>query len=179
MHRGPFRMRVQGGEVPEMRQTSLVNSYLLASYLLGGWGGRTEPFVSSTFYTQDATFSVNLCAVSVLQNVKKCCEPFPYFLKLPGKVVNIFRQNLVCCGRAINSRLAVEGSIKGFKPNLASLYKDPDHIKRFLDILFETFFLDNFQIFTSVFALTSPPILPPVLHLCGLTPSEYRDFRSL
>lgn len=81
------------------------------------------------------------------------------------EVLNIFRQNLVCCGRAINSRLAVEGSIKGFKPSLASLYKDPDHIKRFLDILFETFFLDNFQIFTSVFALTSPPILPPVLHL--------------
>lgn len=98
---------------------------------------------------------------------------------LYGEVLNIFRQNLVCCGRAINSRLAVEGSIKGFKPSLASLYKDPDHIKRFLDILFETFFLDNFQIFTSVFALTSPPILPPVLHLCGLTPSEYRVFRSL
>lgn len=78
------------------------------------------------------------------------------------EVLNIFRQNLVCCGRAIQ---AVEGSIKGFKPSLASLYKDPDHIKRFLDILFETFFLDNFQIFTSVFALTSPPILPPVLHL--------------
>lgn len=81
---------------------------------------------------------------------------------LYGEVLNIFRQNLVCCGRAIQ---AVEGSIKGFKPSLASLYKDPDHIKRFLDILFETFFLDNFQIFTSVFALTSPPILPPVLHL--------------
>ena len=57
-----------------------------------------------------------------------------------GKVLNIFRQNLVCCGRAINSRLAVEGSIKGFKPSLASLYKEPDHIKRFLDILFEPFF---------------------------------------
>ena len=59
---------------------------------------------------------------------------------LYGEVLNIFRQNLVCCGRAINSRLAVEGSIKGFKPSLASLYKDPDNIKRFLDILFEPFF---------------------------------------